>query len=222
MKLRSIVLMLTVALFTIAATAQEKVKTNDKDMGMKVKSKGMMHSPGAMKLRTDMRKLWEDHITWTRNVIFNIIDDLPGLDQDLSRLMKNQEDIGNAIKHIYGDAAGNKLTELLKAHISISGDILKALKADDNGSVNAASKHWNDNADEISAFLSKANPNWPLNDMKTMMHDHLKFTTDEAVARKSKDYVADVTAYDKVHEEILRMADMLSDGIIKQYPDKFK
>jgi hypothetical protein len=214
--------MLSVALFTTAFSAQEKVKTNDKDMGMKMKSKGMMHSSAPMKLRTDMRKLWEDHVTWTRNVIFNIIDDLPGLDQDLGRLMKNQEDIGNAIKPIYGDAAGNKLTELLKAHISISGDILKALKADDNGSVNAAVKRWNDNADEISAFLSKANPNWTLADMKTMMHDHLKLTTDEAMARKNKDYVGDVTAYDKVHDEILKMADMFSDGIVKQYPDKFK
>jgi hypothetical protein len=39
------------------------------------------------------------------------------------------------------------------------------------------------NADEISQFLSKANPNWPLADMKMMMDDHLKLTTDEAVQR---------------------------------------
>jgi len=55
-----------------------------------------------------------------------------------------------------------------------------------------------------------------------MMHDHLKLTTDEAVARIQKDYDADIAAYDKVHDEILKMADMLSDGIVKQYPDKFK
>jgi hypothetical protein len=78
------------------------------------------------------------------------------------------------------------------------------------------------NADEISGFLSKANPNWKLNDMKKMMHDHLKLTTDEAVARIKKDYDADIAAYDKVHNEILEMADMLTDGIVKQFPEKFK
>ena len=80
---------------------------------------------------------------------------------------------------------------------------------------------WSANADEISDFLSKANPNWKLADMKKMMHDHLTLTTDEAVARLKKDYAADVKAYDKVHDEILMMADMLTDGIIKQFPGKF-
>ena len=70
-------------------------------------------------------------------------------------------------------------------------------------------------------FLHKANSNWKLADMKKMMHDHLTLTTEEAVARLKKDYAADVKAYDKVHDEILMMADMLTDGIIKQFPGKF-
>jgi hypothetical protein len=172
-------------------------------------------------LRTNMRKLWEDHVTWTRNVILCIMDDLPGADQAVERLLKNQDDIGNAIKPVYGDDAGNKLTTLLRTHITQAADLLKAAKKNDKVAFDQFNKKWFENADEISAFLSKANPNWKLNDMKNMMHDHLTLTTEEAVARQKKDYKADVAAYDKVHDEILAMADMLSDGIIKQFPDKF-
>src|ERR1043166_7869993 len=86
-------------------------------------------------LKTDMRKLWEDHITWTRNVIFNIIDDLPGTENDLARLLKNQEDIGNAVKDFYGSDAGNQLTSLLKTHIIQAGDLLKAAKEGDDKKV---------------------------------------------------------------------------------------
>ena len=71
----------------------------------------------AEQLRSNMHKLWEDHITWTRNVILNIMDDLPGTDQAVARLLRNQDDIGNAIKPVYGEAAGNELTRLLREHI---------------------------------------------------------------------------------------------------------
>jgi hypothetical protein len=169
-----------------------------------------------------MRKLWEDHITWTRNVILCLADNLPGADEAVQRLLKNQDDIGNAIKPVYGEDAGKKLTALLHDHIIIAADVVRAAKASDNAALDAANKKWYANADDISTFLSQANPNWKLDDMKKMMHEHLKLTTDEAVARIKKDYGADVSAYDKVHQEILAMSDMLTDGIAKQFPDKFK
>jgi len=179
-------------------------------------------TPAANELRTNMRKLWEDHVTWTRNVICCLTDGLPGADQAVTRLLKNQDDIGNAVKPLYGETAGNKLTALLHDHIVIAADVVKAAKAGDNAALDASNKKWFANADEISTFLSKANPNWKEDDMKKMMHEHLKLTTDEAVARIKKDYDADIAAYDKVHNEILEMSDMLTDGIVKQFPDKFK
>jgi len=179
------------------------------------------NSSKSEQLRMAMHKLWEDHIVWTRNVILNIMDDLPGTEQAVNRLLSNQDDIGNAVKPFYGDAGGKELTRLLREHITTAADLLKAAKTGNNSAFDAANKKWFVNADEISNFLSKANPNWKLADMKKMMHDHLTLTTDEAVARLKKDYAADVKAYDKVHNEILMMADMLTDGIIKQFPGKF-
>jgi hypothetical protein len=175
----------------------------------------------AHELKTAMRKLWEDHIMWTRNVIFCVIDDLPGTGEAVTRLLKNQDDIGNAIKPYYGEEAGNKLTALLRVHITTAADVLKAMKSNDKAALDAANKKWFDNADEIASFLSQANTNWPLENMKMMMHEHLKLTAEEAMARKTKDYMTDVAAYENVHQEILKMADMLTEGIVKQFSDKF-
>src|ERR1044071_595022 len=172
-------------------------------------------------LRTNLRKLWEDHTMYTRNVILNIIDDLPGTNEAVARLLQNQVDIGNAIKPIYGAEAGNKLTDLLKEHIVIAADLLKAAKANNDAEFKTINDKWLKNADDIAAFLSSANSkNWSLEDMKKMMHDHLSLTTQEAVARIKKDYKADIDAFDKVRAEILEMSDMLATGIIKQFPEK--
>jgi hypothetical protein len=167
--------------------------------------------------KEDMRKLWEDHITWTRNVIFCILDDLPGTNEAVARLLQNQDDIGNAIKPYYGNAAGDQLTALLHGHITIAADLLTALKNNDMVAFNLANQQWIDNADSIAMFLSGANPHWDFLELQTMMYDHLNLTAAEASARKNLDYAADVIAYDNVHNEILEMSDMLSLGIIRQF-----
>lgn|SRR5574341_124127 len=170
-----------------------------------------------------MSKLWEDHILWTRQFIVSTLANLPDKDAATQRLLQNQTDIGNAIKPYYGDAAGEKLSSLLKDHILIAADVVAAAKAGDKAKLEEANKRWFANADEIAGFLSGANPkNWMPEEMKSMMHDHLNLTTAEVVARLQKDWAADISAYEKVHEQILKMADMLSAGILKQFPDKFK
>jgi hypothetical protein len=170
-----------------------------------------------------MRKLWEDHITWTRVFIISAAADLPDKDATTQRLLQNQVDIGNAVKPYYGAAAGDQLTALLKDHILISADVVAAAKANDQAKLADANRRWSANADQIADFLSKANPkNWPDAEMRSMMHDHLALTTNEALARLHSDWAGDVKAYDAVHTQILNMADMLSAGIVKQFPDKFK
>ena len=170
-----------------------------------------------VEFKEDMRQLWEDHIVWTRNVILCIIDDLPGTNEAVTRLLQNQVDIGNAIKPYYGNAAGDQLTSLLNGHISIAANLLTALKNDDNAGLTLASQQWTDNADSIALFLSVAIPHCDFQDFQMMMHEHLDLTIIEAVARKNQDYPGDVIAYDNVHLAIIEMADMISLGIIREF-----
>ncbi len=177
---------------------------------------------GRSDFRDAMRKLWEDHITWTRLYIVSAIADLPDKGPTAQRLLANQSDIGNAIKPYYGDAAGEKLTTLLKEHITTAAEVVAAAKANNAADLDRATKRWYANADSIASFLSSANAaNWPLEEMKSMMHEHLRVTTAEAVARLRKDWSADIAAYDSVHVQILMMADMLSQGIANQFPARF-
>ena len=142
-----------------------------------------------------MNKLWEDHITWTRLVIVDFNAGSPELKADETRLLKNQVDIGNAIKPYYGAAAGNKLTSLLKTHILQAVTILQAVKDGNTPKLNTALKAWYVNAHQIAAFLSKANPrNLPLAATTAMMNNHLKLTTAEVVAHFKGKYAADVAA----------------------------
>lgn len=176
----------------------------------------------ALAFHDGMRKLWEDHITWTRLAIVDVAVGAPDTGPTVGRLLQNQVDIGNAIKPFYGDAAGDQLTGLLQEHIKLAAEILVAFKAGDTATVNDALARWYANADAIATFLTSANPkNWPLDMTKAMMKEHLDLTLKEAVAQLTGNFGGSISAYDEVHVQILGMADMLSTGIIRQFPAKF-
>ena len=172
-------------------------------------------------LRTAMRKLWEDHITYTRNAIISLLGSLPDVDAVSARLMKNQEDIGNAVKPYYGNDAGTKLTGLLKEHISEAVDVVEDAKAGDKTKLAADQKKWSDNGKQIADFLAAANPNWDKAMLEQMLQKHLDLTTGEVTNRLAKNWTADIKSYDDGHDHMLMFSDTLSDGIVKQFPAKF-
>jgi hypothetical protein len=174
-------------------------------------------------LRQDMRKLWEDHVTWTRLAVISLTTDSPDTQATVGRLLRNQTDIGNAIKPYYGAAAGKQLTALLREHIVIAADLIAVAKKGDQQGVASQQARWAANANKIATLLSNANPRfWKLRAMKAMMRDHLRLTTDEVVARLQQKWAVDVRAYDRIHVQILHMADMLSDGLVGQFPARFR
>jgi hypothetical protein len=174
-------------------------------------------------LRQDMRKLWEDHVTWTRLAVISLTTDSPDTQATVGRLLRNQTDIGNAIKPYYGAAAGKQLTSLLREHIVIAADLIAVAKKGDQQGVASQQARWAANANKIATLLSNANPRfWKLPEMKAMMRDHLRLTTDEVVARLQQKWAVDVRAYDRIHGQILHMADMLSDGLVGQFPARFR
>jgi hypothetical protein len=185
-------------------------------------SHGPVVTPRTVAFHDEMRRLWEDHVTWTRLAIISLTTDAPDTEATVGRLLENQADIGDAIKPFYGETAGQELTRLLRDHILIAADLIAAAKAGDETAVAEAQSRWMANADEIAAFLAAANPrSWDLDEMEAMLHEHLRLTTDEALARLQGDWTADVAAYDEIHLQALGMADMLSSGIVKQFPARF-
>ncbi|SRR6266571_483810 len=178
-------------------------------------------SDSASALRTAMRKLWSDHVFWTRDYIIAAVGGQPDEKAAATRLLANQDDIGNAVASYYGADAGQKLTGLLKQHILIAGDLIKAAKAHNQDKQQEADREWQKNAEDIADFLSHANPYWPRAALVDLMNTHLSTTTTEVVARLNKDWDGDAKAFDAVYDHILKMSDALSDGIIKQFPGKF-
>ena len=168
-----------------------------------------------------MRKLWEQHVAWTRMAITDFAAGSAGFDATAARLLQNQTDIGNAIKPYFGKKAGNQLSSLLHDHINIAVKLLQAAKNGDTAGFNSAKTQWYSNANDIADFLAAANPaNWPRKEMRQMMKVHLDQTLAEASDELQGQYADSVTAYNHIENHMLKMADELSAGIVAKSPGK--
>ncbi len=172
-------------------------------------------------LKIALHDLWIQHIVWTRLYIVAAAADQPDASFAAERLLKNQEDIGNAVKPFYGEQVGNQLTAQLKEHITIAVGLLKAAKAGNNTALGDTEEKWYANADQIATFLSMANPNWKKEDLLSMLNEHLSLTKKEAVSRLTGDYATDVTTFDALYKHATSMADEFTVGIVKQFQDQF-
>lgn len=178
-------------------------------------------SQKAGEFKADMRVLWMEHAIWTERYVVSAIAGLEDQEEILARLLKNQDDIGNAVKPFYGEAAGNKLAQLLREHILIAGKLVEAAKSGNQADFQKYNTEWFKNADTLTDFLTSANPHFNKNTIKEMFYMHLKLVTDSAIARLKKDWNGDIAAFDKNEAHLIHMADALTEGILKQFPNKF-
>jgi hypothetical protein len=175
-----------------------------------------------LELRLALRDIWSDHVWYTRDYVNSAVADQPDKEAVATRLLENQDEMGDAIKPYFGDEAGDKLKALLRDHIVIATEVVAAAKMNNDEALTAANTKWVDNANQIADLLSSANPEyWPQDDMRAMMQKHLELLTTEVVSRIKGDWNANIDGFEEAHAQAMEMADMLSDGLVKKFPDKF-
>jgi hypothetical protein len=192
-----------------------------------------LESPGTwydlekvISFRERMSKLWSDHVIWTREFILLIFrggGDNSDIDFASARLLKNQLDIGNHFGPYYGKNIRKKIIELLSIHIQITGDIVIGIKKESPDSIILELLlSWYKNGRDISKTLSDINPEkWEYAAVWGLIKTHLDDTTMEIKYIASDQYNDSITTFDKIKEHILKLADVLSAGLIGHKKEQF-
>src|SRR6266540_3495026 len=175
----TLVAALVTIVFVAATISSSAGAMGDTDTRASADSTFLPHTARQAAFQDQMRKLWEDHVTWTRLTIVGAVGGtnrkaLPDIEETVQRLQANQDDIGAATVPFFGEEAGKELATLLHAHISGAIELLLAAKAGDTDGVEAAKARWYANGQEIADFLAAANPQfWPQKTMRDAMLMHL-------------------------------------------------
>jgi len=167
-----------------------------------------------MELSNLMRKLWSQHVYWTRMLLISIADRLRDQDATTARLLQNPKDIANVFAQYFGQDAANKISMLLTEHLQIGGKLMTALRDKRTAEADYLTQQWYTNANKMAAAFSSINPKYNREELQKMLYEHLKLTTDEVAMRLAGNYPQDIEAFNKVETEALNMADYFTAGLL--------
>lgn len=174
-----------------------------------------------VKLLEQMNLVWEQHIMWTRMLLISIAENLKDLEATQARLLRNPIDIANVFRPFYGNNVANEIQKLLTEHLVIGKELIVASKNKKQDQAMILNKKWYQNADDMAEAFSSINPFYPKEEIRRMLYEHLRLTTNEVSARLNGNYAEDIKAYDMVQQEILKMSQFFVNGIVKQFPNLF-
>nr|WP_275444811.1 acetylglutamate kinase [Paenibacillus sp. ACRRX] len=172
-------------------------------------------------MNQQLRALWEQHVYWTRLAVNSIVGRQPDEKETIARLLRNPDDFAAALKPLYGPAAANKFAELFREHLTIAAELVKALQADNTSAAADAKQRWYANADDIAEFLGTINPYWSKEEWRKMLYEHLDLLSSEVSSRLAGKYAENIAIGDQIQLQALEMADMMTSGIVQQFPMAF-
>jgi hypothetical protein len=183
--------------------------------------KKMNTSKNILELNNVIRKLWTDHVIWTKMAISSIVNDTPDKKNIEKRLLRNPEDFEKLFAEYFNFTIAKKFSELLKEHLLIAADLVIAAKNENKNEINMLNEKWYKNAEEIAEFLSSINQYWNKKEMEQMMFKHLELVLAQAVSIIDNKYEDSIKLFDETMNQALKMADTYTEGFIKKFPEKF-
>lgn len=173
--------------------------------------------------RAALRELWIGHIFWVRNVVdARFAKDAARAKASEQQVVANAKAIAGAIEPFYGKAAADKLFGQLAGHWGAISDYVNATQANDKSAQETAYARLGANANEIAAFLSGANPNWPAATLRNLLTAHGAHHVQQIRQLHAKQFDQEAQTWAAMTTHMHVIADALANGIAAQFPDKFR
>jgi hypothetical protein len=169
------------------------------------------------------RDLWLGHIFWVRNVVDARFEGNERAAKAAEQqVVANAQAIAGTIEPFYGEAASEKLFELLAGHWGAISDYLDATRAGSEADQDAAFEQLVENADAIAAFLGGANPHLPVDTLRSLLTAHGSHHVEQIQQFSAGEFDAEAKTWTMMKDHVYVIADALAGGIAKQFPDKFR
>ncbi|HKM35203.1 MAG TPA: LysM domain-containing protein [Lachnospiraceae bacterium] len=168
-------------------------------------------------LNNDLRQAWMEHVFWVLMYISAYLNNTPDLQAVMDRLEQTPEDITAAFDNFYSQNTVNQLTMLLSQHTSMTADLITAMRDENTAAIEELDRQMTQNVENIARYLSNANPKYNYDELLRGLKMHLVTTKREIQAALNNNYSEEVRLFDENTNQVLQLADYLTQGLISQF-----
>lgn len=173
------------------------------------------------KLAKNLNKIWSDNLIWTHNYIVAFVSGSPDSPDAARRILKNNEETANIFAEYYGNNIGIKFFNLLTRRSEIISDMVLSAKSGDNLKFNSGLKKLNENSKETAEFLNSINSVYfKKSEILNAVDDYNNSMVNLINARVKNNWDDYNFEFDKARDEALFIADKISNGINRHFPEK--
>ena len=169
-----------------------------------------------------LRDLWVEHVFWIRSYVMATHAHDPVQSKVAEQeVVSNAKALAATITPFYGQAASDKLFDLLAGHWGAVRDYNTATLAHSKADQEKATAKIIANAHEIAKFLSGANPNLPEDAVFGLLSSHGGHHISQIDEVGARDFAGEAQTWHAMRHHMLVIADAIADGIAKQFPERF-
>lgn len=175
----------------------------------------------ASDLRKALNIALAEHISLTSETVRASYDNHESSTALVDQLDKNSQEIAGIIGGVYGEEAKSAFLKTWRDHVTFFVNYTVSAKSNDKEGKEQALSDLEDYSRESAEFFAGLNSNLTADSLKPLFTKHRDLIIaliDDYVGAK---YVESLDKESQAYEQAGKLADTLTDGIIKQFPDKF-
>ncbi len=168
-------------------------------------------------LNNDMRKGWMQHNYRMRMFMTSLFQELGDLEAVENALMRIPEEIAAVFGNFYPQSAVNQLTQLLKEHTGLAGEVMRLTKGPDMTGIEEAERRWYQNAEQLAGALANLNPRYSYQEILSHLTKHLDLMKGQMLAALNQEFDRALSLFSESEEHLLELADYLTKGLVNQF-----
>lgn len=219
-----IIMLLVAAIIIIYFIKRRKNQNHESSFRDMVREEALKNklTEKELELNQYMRKLWADNTFWMRNYMISYMNNSSDLKDVTRRLLKNQDQIGRSFGLWYSDKVGQNVSKMLQTNLISYGNLLKEMSDKNANAAIGAEKKWDADTEKLVKYMSSLNGEWDQSVLLEHFKKYNQMNITQAMNKFKRKHTEEIEAFDQAYQHAMYdLADYITNGIVKQHPDKF-